>query len=291
MPTIILNATNISNYGYGNNKLVYQFQGGGVTFKENDIALAQASIYFSWFNINSSLYNNGKFAYTWVDGTTNVVNIPDGYYNVASLNAYLHSVLVTNKHYYVNVASGDFVYLMQFEENPTYYAVQFNAYLSALPAQFPAIYTYPVGALWVVPAVPTTPQLIVYPYTTSNFGAIIGFTAGSYPSVFPYTTGTYSVTSNTTPQVQPISAVIITCSLITNPYSSNSKALYSFGIPSTSFGQQILITPPEFTFNRITNGTYNEFSVEIQDQNGIPIQLKDPQMTILLTIKDRGTNQ
>lgn len=291
MPTIILNATNIANYGYGNNKLVYRFQGGGVSFKDNDIALAQASIYYSWYNINNSLYRNGSFAYKWVDGTTNVITIPDGYYSVQGLNAYIQSVLVVNLHYYVNVSNGDFVYLIQFQENPTYYAVQINEYLSALPALFPATYTYPVGALWVVPVVPTTPQIIIYPYTTSQFGQVIGFLAGSYPSVFPYTTGTYSVVSNTTPQIQPISAVIITCSLITNPYSSNSKALYSFGIPSTQFGQQILITPPEFTFNRITNGTYNEFVVEIQDQNGLPIELKDPQMTILLTIRDRGLNQ
>jgi hypothetical protein len=189
----------------------------------------------------------------------------------------------------VRVSNGDFVYLIQWEENPTYYAVQLNEYLSALPALFPATYTYPAGATWAVPATPTTPQVIIS--ATNNFGALVGFTAGNYPATFPYTTGTFSAVSNTTPQVQPISSVIITCSLITNPYSSNSKALYSFGIPSTQFGSQILVTPPEFTFNRITNGTYNEFSIEIQDQNGTPIQLRDPQMTILLTIKDRGTNQ
>ena len=288
MPTIILNATNIVNST--NNKLVYRFQGGGVTFKENDIALAQLSMYYSWYNINSALYKNQTFQYTWVDGTTNSVVIPDGYYDVISLNAYLQSVLVANKHYLVNITTGDFLYLMQFETNATYYAIQFNAYLSPLPATIGVTYSYPSGATWTLPATATTPQLIILPYTTSTFGAVIGFSAGNYPATFPYTQ-TYSAVSNITPQIQPISSVIITCSLITNPYSSQSKALYSFGIPSTSFGQQILVTPPEFTFNRITDGTYNEFSIEILDQNGTPIELKDPQMTILLTIKDRGTNQ
>lgn len=289
MPTIILNATNIVNSDQGNNKLVYKFQGGGVTFKDNDIALAQASIYYSWYNINKNLYNNASLQYKWVDGTTNTITIPDGYYSINSFNAYVQSVLVTNKHYLVQISNGNFLYLIQWEENPTYYAIQLNEFLSPLPATIGVTYSYPSGATWVLPATPTTPQTIIL--STNNFGSIVGFTAGSYPPTFPYTTGTYSAVSNITPQIQPISSIVITCSLITNPYSSNSKALYSFGIPSTAFGQQILVTPPEFTFNRITNGTYNEFLVEIQDQNGTPIQIKDPQMTILLTIKDRGTNQ
>ena len=89
MPTIILNATNLSNYGSGNNRLVYSFQGGGVTFKDNDIALAQASLYFSWFNVNQSVYRNATFSYRWVDGTINLITIPNGHYSVASLNAFV----------------------------------------------------------------------------------------------------------------------------------------------------------------------------------------------------------
>jgi hypothetical protein len=290
MPTIILNATNIANYGNGNNRLVYQFQGGGITFKDNDIALAQASLYYSWFNINQSLYKNSTFSYRWVDGTVNNVTIPDGHYSVASLNAFIQSVLVSNLHYLIQVSNGNFIYLIQIQENPVYYAIQLNEYLSPLPATIPATYTYPVGAAWTVPVVATTPQLTVFNYAVSTFGSLIGFLAGSYPATFPYAS-TFSAVSNTTPQIQPISSVVLTCNLITNPYSTNSRALYSFGIPNTDFGQQILVTPPEFTYNRITNGTYNEFIVEIQDQNGLPIQMLDPQMTILLTIKDRGNNQ
>lgn len=290
MPTIILNATNLSNYGSGNNRLVYSFQGGGVTFKDNDIALAQASLYFSWFNVNQSLYRNATFSYRWVDGTINLVTIPNGHYSVASLNAFIQSVLITNLHYFIQVSNGNFIYLIQIEENPVYYAVQLNEYLCPLPSAIPTQYTYPAGAVWTVPVNATTPQIIIPDSGVSTFGSLLGFIAGSYPPTFPYGS-TYSITSNVTPQIQPISSVIITCNLITNPYSTNSKSLYSFGIPNTSFGQQILITPPEFTYNRITNGTYNEFVVELQDQNGLPIQLLDPQMTILLTIKDRGVNQ
>ena len=289
MPTIILNNTNIVNSG--NNKLVYKFQGGGVNFRNNDIALANISLYYSWYNINASLYKNNTFQYKWVDGTTHSVNIPDGYYSISSLNAYLESVMVNNTHYLIDIASGNFVYYIQLESNETFYAIQLNEYTSPLPATIGVTYNYPVGATWTLPVSSTTPQLIILPFTTSTFGNLIGFSAGSYPSTFPYTSGTYSAISNITPELQPISAVIITCSLITNPFSTNSKTLYSFGVPATQFGQQIIVQPPEFTFNRITDGWYNEFSMEILDQNGNPIQLKDPQMTILLTIRDKGMNQ
>lgn len=288
MPTIILNSTNIVNSG--NNKLVYRFQGGGVSFRNNDIALAQMSLYYSWYNINASAYNNNTLAYQWVDGTTHTITIPDGYYSVSSLNAYIESVMVNNTHYLIDIASGNFVYYMQLQSNETYYAIQFNAYVSPLPATIGVTYNYPVGATWVLPAVGTTPQLIIYPFSQSYFGQLIGYSAGSYPATFPYTTS-YSTLSNIAPELQPVSAVVLTCSLITNPYATNSKSIYSFGIPATQFGQQIIITPAEFTYNRITDGFYNEFFMEILDQDGNPINLKDPQMTILLTIRDKGTNQ
>lgn len=288
MPTIILNSTNIVNTG--NNKLVYRFQGGGVTFRNNDIALAQMSLYYSWYNINASAYNNNTLAYRWLNGTIYTITIPDGYYSVLALNAYIQSVMVNNSHYLIDIATGEFVYFIQIQSNEQYYAIQLNEFLSPLPATIGVTYNYPVGATWTLPVASTTPQLIIYPFTQSNFGKVIGFSAGSYPATFPYVSS-YSTLSNITPELQPISAVLITCSLITNPYATNSKSIYSFGIPATQFGQQIIVTPAEFTYNRITDGFYNDFTIEILDQNGVPIPLKDPQLTILLTIRDKGTNQ
>lgn len=285
MPSIVLNYNNVSNLNSGNNRLVYDFQGGGVTFKDNEIALLSLQMYYSWYNINQLLYNNNQFQYRWVDGSVVTVTIPDGFYNVDELNAYLESVMVTNKHYLVNTTNGDFVYYLQLETNASYYAVQFNAYV--VPSVLPAGFALPVGATWVLPAVATTPQIIIL---ANGFQNIIGFNAGTYPPAVPQAT-TYSKLSDYTPQVQPISSVQITCSLIANPYASASKTIYAFGIPETEFGGQVLITPPEFAFNKIVDGHYNQFVVEILDQDGVPVQLKDPQMCILLIIRDRGTNQ
>lgn len=283
MPTIILNANNIVSTQ--NNRLLYQFQGGGVTFKNNEIALSSIQLYYSWYNINQQAYNNNSYAYTWVDGTIVSVTMPDGFYNVAEINAYLESIMVANKHYLVNTTTGDFVYYIQWETNPTYYAVQLNCYV--VPSTLPSGYSLPSGATWALPATAQTPRVTI---STNGFGSLVGFNAGTYPPTTPYTT-TYSKLSDFTPQVQPISSIQITCSLITNPYSSSSKTIYAFGIPETAFGGQVILQPPEFAFNKIVDGNYNEFIVEILDQDGRPITLKDPQMTILLVVRDRGVNQ
>lgn len=287
MPTITLNSTNISNAPI-NNRLTYKFQNGGASFKNNDIALANLSLYYSWFNISQQFYQNTTFQYIWYDGLTYTVTIPDGQYSVVALNNYFRSVMVTNNHYLINVSSGNFVYYMQLEENPTFYAIQFNAFLSPLPATIPATYVYPVGALWTVPVVPTTPQIIIQTAPPSNFKNIVGFNAGTYPTTPSLVT--YSKISDYTPEVEPISSLNVVCSFLSNPFSS-IKILYSCGVPSVSFGQQINITPPNFIWNKITDGIFQTFTIEILDQNNFPIGIHDPQINIVLNIKETGDNQ
>ena len=283
MPTIICNSTNITNSPL-NNKLVYKFQNGGATFSNNDIALAQLSLYYSWFNVNQTLYNNATCSYKWIDGTVVNMTIPNGYYDAVSLNAYFQSVMTNNKHYLINTTTGDFVYYIQIEINVNYYALQLNCF--PVPTTLGTL-AFPSGATWSLPTPnPKTPQFIVN--STSNFGSLIGFNAGTYPSV-PQST-TYSQISQFTPQIQPISSLNLICSMINNPFSVN-KTLYSCGIPSVEFGQQITITPPNFLYNKIADGIYQQFTIEIQDQNNQPIEILDPQIVIVLNIRERGINQ
>lgn len=283
MPTIILNSKNIVNPP-SNNKLIYTFQNGGVEFKNNDIALAQISLYYSWFNINQQLYNNTSCSYIWIDGTIVNITIPNGYYTASTLNAYFESIMVSNKHYLINTTNGNFVYYIQIEENSTFYAIQLNCY--AVPSSLGTTYAYPIDAIWVLPLTPKTPQFVVN--TTSNFSKLIGFNSGSYPSI-PQST-TYSIISQNIPEIQPISSLNLMCSMINNPFSVN-KTLYSCGIPSVQFGQQISITPPNFLYNKIADGIYQQFTIEILDQNNNPIEILDNQIVIVINLRERGNNQ
>ena len=282
MPTIVCNSTNIVNSPI-NNKLVYKFQNGGAKFENNDIALAQFSLYYSWFNINQILYNNTTCSYIWIDGTTVNITIPDGYYTATSLNAYIESIMVANKHYLIT-STGDFVFYIQLQENSTFYALQLNCY--AVPTTLGTL-TFPAGATWILPTPnPQTPQFVVS--STNNFGLLIGFNAGTYPPT-PQAS-TYSILSQITPEIQPISSLNLVCSMINNPFSVN-KTLYSIGIPSVQFGQQITITPPNFLYNKIADGIYQQFTIDILDQLNRPIEIKDNQIVMVLNIRERGVNQ
>jgi hypothetical protein len=114
--------------------------------------------------------------------------------------------------------------------------------------------------------------------TKKIFWFVLSFT-------FIYTT--VSFLSTYTPQVSPVASYTITCNLINNKYSIPNSLLYSFGIPSTAtFGSYFTILPPQMSFIDILEGNYNEFVVQILDQNQRPVAIQDPTIVILLNITD-----
>ncbi|NBP02411.1 MAG: hypothetical protein EBU90_20300 [Proteobacteria bacterium] len=197
MRTIILNSSNLDSGNSNNNVFKYTFPSGAVNFKDDQIAVTQVSLYYSWYNINSSLYNNNSFSYTWIDGTIVNVTLPNGSYAVSDINSYLQSVMVSNGHYLVD-STGNYVYFLEFTTNTVYYAVQLNAY--AVPTSSSASassYTKPSGATWSYPSSTKTPQLTIS--STNNFYKIVGFSAGTYPST--QQSSTYSFKSDIVPPV------------------------------------------------------------------------------------------
>jgi hypothetical protein len=161
-------------------------------------------------------------------------------------------------------------------------------------------------------AIPTTTTQYIYPMFNildNGFQDVVGLNAGYYPlgtaqatittnnvsswlqpstANAPYgTTSTVSFLSTFTPQVSPVASYTITCSLINNKYSIPNSLLYSFGIPaSATFGSYFTIQPPQMSFIDILEGNYNEFVVQILDQNQRPVAIEDPTIVILLNISD-----
>lgn len=63
-----------------------------------------------------------SFQYEWPSGMNNgnvltTVNVPKGYYTAADINNLLQITMSQNKHYYINIASGSFVYLLDIAYN------------------------------------------------------------------------------------------------------------------------------------------------------------------------------
>lgn len=309
MRTIVFNQSNLVQNG-NNNTLVYKFP-NSVTFSNSEVAISQITMYYSWFNITSALLNN-SFTFNWINAnntnnyTTYTITIPDGLYEISSLNAFLQFVFINAPSlsssvispvppapfYYVN-SSGDNVYYAEFVVNPTAYAIQLNTYNTPVFGALPAGWTNPGGTY--LPTQSFNPVIT----TPASFNAIIGFSssfssaqnqnnAGANPgTATAYKIGsTYSYLSTTTPQVQPNPTLLVSISGIDNAYASPSSIIYSLA-PAVAIGELIVEKPPEFNFNTLLKGTYNELRLQFLGANLQPVTIRDPNMTILLVIKDK----
>jgi hypothetical protein len=299
MFVIILNSSNVDTTNGNNNTLIYEFP-NSISLKDKYIAVSQIVMYYSWFNI-SSVYQNNTFSYTWTNGattTTYQVVIPDGLYNLVDMNNYLQWTMINNGHYLINSA-GEFVYYAELLINKNRYAIQINTYL--VPTSLPPGFTQPSN----FGGYPTSAQnpVITIP---ANFNILIGYTAGfsTNPNVNDLyipptasqsnnyvsknlTTGTLSYLSNTDPNIQPNSSIYLSISNINNPYSQPSSILYAI-TPNVAIGEQIVEIPPNFMWCKMIDGTYNQLRVQLLGIDKAPIQIKDKNMTITLTIKDKN---
>ena len=227
---------------------------------------------------------------------TFVITIPTGQYSIADLNALLQFNSVKNGHYLVN-GSNQNVYYLEMFVNATRYAIQVNTF--PVPIALPAGWSAPQPSFaagtsgWAgFPAATFNPCMFI----PAKFNELVGFPAGTY-TIGNGTSGTTIFTaldtggvnksyiSSIAPQVQPNSSVYFSISNIENKYSIPNSIIYSLN-PAVEFGLQINEYPPQFAWNKLLNGTYNQIRLQILGLNFQPLQIQDPNMTIVLVIRD-----
>ena len=314
MFVLILNQSNIVDDGE-NNKLVYRFP-NSVNLTNKYIAVSSVTMYYSWFNITSALSNN-VFTYTWTSGagppTTYTVQIPDGLYEIVEINAYLQFQMIANGTYWTDNTSN--YYPVQLLVNPTRYSIQLNTFLIPTAVQAAAAGLF-IGN--TASGNPTFPDTVCNPVVTfpAGFSSIVGYTTGFqsngnvdnvYIPPIPsskaqnYVTkisnggdsastflpiGTLSYLSDLSPNVQPNNSVLFSLSNINNPYSQPSSIIYSIA-PSVLVGEIIQDRPPNYLWTKLIDGTYNQLTLNILGTNLRPLVVNDPNMTIILTIRDK----
>ena len=259
-----------------NNTYVYPFP-QSITFKDNaKIAVSSVALFYSTYNI-STLLGNNKYTYTWTEGatsTTHTITIPDGIFNISQINAHLQYTLIANSHY-LRDQNGSNVYYIQIVLNPSKYSVDLTTYEvpNALPTGFsnPASLNLPNSAF--------TPVVNL----TTSISDILGFTSGFQTS----TATTYS--SSKSPQVNPNSNILVAIDAIENPYANPSSIAYSFPI-NVGAGEQLHSQPSELNFGNIRSGVYSQLRVTFLDTTLKPIQIRDPQVSIILVIKDDSSH-
>ena len=81
------------------------------------------------------------------------------------------------------------------------------------------------------------------------------------------------------------SSIYFALSNINNPYSQPSSIIYSL-VAQGAVGELIRERPPQFMWNKMIDGAYNQLTLTFLGTDLQPIVIQDPSMTILLTIKE-----
>jgi hypothetical protein len=277
---VIINSTNYVS----NNTYKVQLS-STIDLNEYEVAVGQAFLYYSWYSINSNPLNNNKFTLTIPrNGGSDTLNItiPDGSYNISDLNNFLQYTLIQGGYYITNNTSGLNTYYASFSLSPTSYAVQFNT--TPLPTSLPAGYTS--GGMTFPASSNQHYQLTVL--STNNFGLIIGFNAGTYPSSAT-NVGNQTKSSDFTPNVSPISAVQMRLSCAYNPFSANSQLIHTFTSQGVAIGAIIDASPTWEQFVPC-QGSHRELTLTFYDQTGLPLAILDKNLSIKIVFRKRRTN-
>lgn len=245
------------------------------------IALQKANLYYSWANINAT---NNTFQISFPSGASFVdvnVSIPVGtnFSSISEMNNYLQTVMIANGFYLID-NNQDNVYYMTLIANPTSYGVSLVQSLvpTSLPSGWSQPANFPAGGF------PSTSKTMKFTTTASGFNLLIGF-----PASTTFNGGASGQTFNSTftPQLSPTSTVLVKCSHANNSLSLNgdSSIIYSFTTRGTSYGSLIEVEPQNIVYYNITSNS-NTLIVEFSDQDNAPLQIQDPNMSVLLLISD-----
>lgn len=277
--TIILKSDNITDTTK-NSTFQYDFP-NSIQFKNMELALISASLYYTWFNISDEL-NNRTFSYQYVvAGTTNTrtITLDAGLYEISDINKALQFDFIDAGLYLVN-ADGDNVYYAEFLVNTVLNSVDIITY--AVPTSLPSGFTQPSN--WVgYPTTTYNPNIRM----ASNFNEIVGYSATFESGLSSGVGTTLQYNSTQAPNVNPNSSVLVECNIIDNPFGNPAGIIFAI-VPNVGVGSLISVTPPEYAFNKIKDGVYNNLKIRLLNKDTLqPLTIQDGEITILLGIREK----
>lgn len=269
---IILNSTNaIPN---DSSSFIYKFPRGSINLKNASVALSQINIFYSWPNINKELYNNNEFDIIFPDGspatfTRYNVKIPNGNYTIEDINSFIQSFCITNNLYLINTSNNKNRYFIELLSNPITYSIQLICY--EIPTSLPTGFSAPAGFSFPT-ASGQQPTMVIL---NNNFGDLIGFSPGGY----------FSHISDKTPQMSPISSILVRCSLISNKFTNPNDIIFSFISGSNEYGRMLSVNNQNLVYSNIDGGVYTEVRISFCDQLFRRINILDTNLVIYLIVK------
>tara|TARA_R100000951_G_scaffold107427_1_gene102763 strand:+ start:475 stop:1362 length:888 start_codon:yes stop_codon:yes gene_type:complete len=277
--SIVLTTANITDTTK-NSTFEYEFP-NSVNFKDMEIALINASLYYSWFNISDEL-SNRTFSYQYTVGvttTTRTVTLDEGLYEISDINKALQFDFIAAGLYLVD-SNGDNVYYAEFLVNSVKNSIDINTY--AVPTSLPSGFTEPSNFVGY-----PTATYNVNIQMAANFNNIVGYASDFETGLSSGVGTTLSFNSTKSPNVNPNSSVLVEIDIIDNPFGTPSNIIYAI-VPNVGVGSLIYVSPAEYSYNTIKNGIYNKLRLRLLNKDTLlPLTINDGEITIILGIKEK----
>lgn len=248
-------------------------------FENKMVSLSYVSIYKQFENIKAE-YGNNIVTIKWIDGVDYIITIPDGNYSITQLNELIQFTMLQNKLYCLDSSNNNnYVMFLELLTNPTQYAAQINLFTVPDSAEASDLkYTLPEGASWAFPVSKITPSI-----TFNNaFGTLIGFTGNTYGNSIT----TLSLNSDLTPQIAVVNSLLIRTNLINNEYTNPNDIIGAMDL-NGEYGTLLVKNMGQLLYSNITANNFSEIIVYFSDQHYNVLAIKDPEVSIQLSIVDK----
>lgn len=278
-----------SNVVSSSNNSIYQYNfiGGNFQMKDNEICITQATIPYSFFNVNPTYGNTISITFPFTVPVVANLTLTSGFYTVSDINLWFQNYCVANKYYMIN-SSGQFVYFLAFFTNTTYYQNQIVFTTVPTAAQATTLgWTVPVGATWTLPA--AAGNMTVAFAASGSIANLLGFAGGSsYTGTGVAGGDSSSVLSTQTPVGSFVNSIIMRSNLINNNVGNPTDILDSMPIANSSFGANINYSPSFAKWVSVADGTYSQFNISLFNELLQPIVAQDNRVLINLLIRKKG---
>jgi hypothetical protein len=305
-----------SSHFVSGNTFRYSLPAGRTLSLDNDseIAITKISMYNSTFNIKAEWGNNkivlisnqfnlaSSSLASYVKGTSYVDNgttiqsgkkyveitIPNGYYDINSLNNYLSFEFQKMNFYFQSTDGADGYFFFDCLTNPVQYKCQIN--LSLIPTSLPGGFVLPSNPCFTLPSTATTIQVYfpsvptLSPY--GNLGRIFGFKPSSVLPLSNVLTASSTNLSEITPRVSPITSYLIACNLVDNPSTNPSNILTQLNLGDSKFGGIIPYNDyPVYVSSQPQQAS--SIVITLFDEYLNDLEINDSQCSIILSVKTK----
>jgi hypothetical protein len=280
-----------SNVVASSNNSIYQYNfiGGNFQMKDNEICITQATIPYSFFNVNGTNGNTINLTFPFATPVVANLTLTTGFYTVSDINLFFQNYCVANKYYMIVTATGQFVYFLAFFTNTTFY--QNQVVFTTLPTAAEAVtlgWTIPVGATWTLPA--ANANMTMAFNATGSIAPLLGFAGGSsYSGTVGVGGASSSQLSTQTPVGSFVNSIIMRSNLINNNVGNPTDILDSMPIANSTFGANINYSPSFSKWVSIADGTYSQFNISLFNELLQPIVAQDNRVLINLLIRKKGS--